>query len=297
MLINSGYGVILPPSYVLGKFQETRLGVGSIKLKQQVIEGNNDFTFTETIWYKAGDRFRVYVEKDSDAILFIRQGKECTAITASSTITADDLCNGFENNFFYSTVFSHGNFPSFLKSFRIEYPVESDHLGRPDKNYKDPEGSFILRNDTTPIYVIGITKSMYRSALSGAKSEKPGELGDRFLKEIKNEAPQIWLDKKDFSPVRIYGKSKKDGSETETEILFKSYKTDINEVPYAASIEVYYRGERSLSYGIRDFETKKDLNDQLFDVAAYRKKFPRTINADELDKDKTRLLEYLKAYR
>jgi len=128
---------------------------------------------------------------------------------------------------------------------------------------------------------------MYSAAVEELRSEK--DMTSSILDNIKRKKPQIWLDKSDFSPLRIYG-SKNSGDTVE--IILSSYIKDAAEVPFPSKITLLVNDLEKASYSVRSFETGVKLNESFFGLQAQQ-----GTDISSLSENKKKLIEYLKDYR
>ncbi len=293
MIISTCSTAILPPGFVLRQFQSTRANVVTMKIEERVVYADN--AFNETIWYKSPDKFKVYVEKDGETLIFIRNGQKCMAITSNARLVSQDLCKSPVKGFYYTMLMPYGNFLGYLKSIGIKTDYDQTEIKKVKNEYVTPEGVFILDYDREPIYVIGVSSDIYKSALSDAKSDKKN-LTDKLLANLKNKAPQIWIQTTTNYPVRIYGNDPTDNKQFE--VLFGTYSMDANEFPFPTSIKLNSEGGSSLSYGVKNFDSNVGVMDeQIFNLSSYTTKFPKTIGEESLTQNKKTMLNYLKEYR
>ncbi|MEI6092159.1 MAG: hypothetical protein WCQ47_00570 [bacterium] len=265
-----------------------------MKISQRVVYSGN--IFNETIWFKNSDKFKVSIEKDGDILTLVRNGQKCIVTGSSSRVTSQDLCKkSISNNFYYSTLMPAGNLVNYMKSVGIKANYEQTEVLKDKDGYAKPSDVFMLRYDKTPIYVIGASESDYSSALSNAKGDKKN-VTDKLLESLKEKSPQIWLDSSTNYPVRIYGEESDSGKKLE--ILFGPYTTDGNDLPFPSTIKFSMDGKEILSYGVQNFESNiSSMDDQLFNVATYLTKFPKSVEESNLSENKKVLLNYLKEYR
>ena len=117
-----------------------------------------------------------------------------------------------------------------------------------------------------------------------------------MLFNIKEKAPQVWIQTTTNYPVRIYGKTP-DTNKT-VEILLSSYSTDGNDFPFPTSVKMNVDGVNTVSYGVKSAETNIGvIDEQIFNISGYATKFPKTIDEGTLTGNKKILLNYLKEYR
>ncbi|MCX6111783.1 MAG: hypothetical protein NTY22_00630 [Proteobacteria bacterium] len=294
LLISAANAAILPPGFILREFQATKANVLTMKIEDKVAYSN--ITFNETVWFKNPDKIKIYVEKDGEGLIFVRNGQKCSVMTSGSRVISQELCKkNTGKNFYYDVLTPYGNFISYLKSVGIKTNYEETEIQKIKNDYVRPENVFILREDKDPIYVIGITDDIYKSALSDAKNDKKN-ISDKLLYNIKEKAPQVWIQTTTNYPVRIYGKTP-DGDKT-IEILLDSYRVDGNDFPFPWSIKLSGEGANAVSYGVSSAETNTGvIDEQVFNISGYAAKFPKTIDEAALTGNKKVLFNYLKEYR
>jgi hypothetical protein len=284
---------VLPPGFIVRQFQSTRANVSTMKIEQRVVYSG--ITFNETMWFKGPDKFKAYVEKDGEALIFVRNGQKCSVMTSNSRVTVQDICKNISKNFYYSLLIPSGSFIGYLKAVGIKANYDQTEILKVNNEYVKPEDVFILRYEKDPVYLIGASEGEYSSALGDSKSDKKN-ITDRLVDNIKNKTPQAWFQTTTGYPVRIYG-NYPDNSMS-FELLMSSYSTDGNDFPFPTSIKLNINGVNSVSYGVKNFESNVGtIDDQIFNLAGYAAKFPNTMEESALNDNKKVLLNYLKEYR
>lgn len=294
IVLSLASSAILPPGFTLRQFHATRANVLNMKIEERVVYSGN--TLNETIWFKDKDKFKVTIEKNGDVLTLVRDGQKCIVTGSTAKIISQDVCKkNINKNFYYSTLMPVGSLIAYMKSIGIKANYEQTELLKSKEGYANPSDVFILRYEKNPIYVIGVTESDYSSSLSSVRSEKR-DLADKLLENLKDKRPQIWLDSSTNYPVRIYGEDTDSGKKLE--VLFGSYNVDGNDLPFPSTIKFNVDGIETLSYGVQNFESNiASMDDQLFNIAAYSTKFPKSVEEANLSESKKMLLNYLKEYR
>ena len=294
LLSTAANAAILPPGFILREFQGTKANVLTMKIEERVVYSGT--SFNETIWFKGPDKLKIYVEKDGEGLIFIRNGQKCSVMTSSSRIIEQDLCKkNISNNFYYDVLMPYGNFMTYLKSIGIKTAYEEVEIQKVKTEYVKPKDVFISMYDKEPIYVLGVDEDAYKSALSDAKNDKKNVL-ERALYNVKEKAPQVWMQTATNYPVRIYGKTSE--GDKPIEILLSSYSTDGNDFPFPTSVKMNVEGVNTVSYGVKSAETNVGvIDEQIFNISGYATKFPKTIEESSLTGNKKILLNYLKEYR
>jgi outer membrane lipoprotein-sorting protein len=288
------FALILPPGFVVKQFPETRRNIETFKIEQKITY-KNEPEFTETLWVKSPNKFRAYIQKDDESILFIREGKDCLAITSGKRLVSGNLCRDISEQVYYRLLMPGHGYVNFLKSININVHEELDQLANTEQGYKKPEGIQLVRFGDSPIFMVGIDDSVYNSKLNDAKGSK--NISDELIKKLREEKPQIWLDQNSLYPVRIFGTIKDEEGTDKIEINLRNYTTDANDVPMPGVIEILRNGRNNASFVLRSIETKLNIDDSFLDISAYKAKFKGTISEASLNPTKTALLAYLKKYR
>ncbi len=282
--INAG---ILPPGFVVRQFGHTRDKVDSIKVEERVVFGEDAFSLNETIYFLRPNYFKITAERSGELVTLTRKGSECEFSTAGKRISGIN-CSGLKSNFYYNILFPYGSEIDYFKSLNIDTKEGLVSIRKTqDGEYTVPEGTLIVRNDRSPMFVVGIDRTMYSAAVEELRSEK--DMTSSILDNIKRKKPQIWLDKSDFSPLRIYG-SKNSGDTVE--IILSSYIKDAAEVPFPSKITLLVNDLEKASYSVRSFETGVKLNESFFGLQAQQ-----GTDISSLSENKKKLIEYLKDYR
>jgi hypothetical protein len=315
---------VLPAAYILRLHQNIMSRSKTVKIEQRVVyEGQ---AFNETILFKAPDKLRVYVEKEGDAVLFIRDKNNCIAISSNARVDYEGLCSkNIASNFYYSAILPISSLSRFLKASGIKtnykhYEIERDGIEQDLSNSVNNENFFnaynnsnlnidtdaetnadiskypvlLLRYQNKPIYVLGLSDSEYNRALSSVKRDKLN-LTDSLLEAVKDKAKQVWFETLENKLLRIFGKDSV--SKKTFELNFINYKKDSNNNYMPELIDLKIDEKSALSYGLKNFETNGTYADEIFSVKDYKTKFVKTLGTEELSDNKKILFNYLKEYR
>lgn len=300
---------ILPAGYILRLHQSIISKPKTIKIEQRVVYSGH--AFNETLLFKAPDKLRIYVEKEGDAILFIRDKHNCVAISSNAKLNHSDLCSkDLSSNFYYSSIIPLSGFSSFLRSSGIktnyrhfeilsdETIAEQDELLEDNKNNKNLDNSkypvLLLRYQNKPIYVLGLSSSDYNRSLNAVKNDREA-LTDRLLQSLKEKQAQVWFETSTNNLLRIFGKDVNTNSSFELNLT--NYKQDANNNYMPELVDLKVDGKDKLSYGLKSFETNSEYADEIFSVITYNTKFNKTLGSEELNDNKKILINYLKDYR
>ncbi|MFH1223218.1 MAG: hypothetical protein V1647_02610 [Pseudomonadota bacterium] len=271
---------VLPPGFVIRQFPHTRDKVTSMKIEENVSYGGT--SFKETIWYKTPGKLRVVLDLVGDGVTFIRNGSECVLLSGGKRIKFD-ACPSVNTNFYYNLLTPYGNYIEYIKTLSINAMEGAVSIKKMDDGtYSKSEGVYLARLDKKPIYIIGITDGVYKSAASDGV--------DMIASNLKDKGPQVWLSGENFYPIRVFGSNG-------VEIKLGGYVSDGNEVPFPHSISFISGGETKVSYGVTAFETETDLNDELFDVKGAKKKSTAFLEDQNISEIKKKLIGYVKEFR
>jgi len=284
ILAVSTHAIILPPGFVVRSFAHTRDKVTTMKVEQKV-SYDDGLNFKETFWYKSPGKIRVVLDDGTDSLTFIRSGNDCVVVSAGKRIKLGS-CPTIATNFYYNLLAPYGNLTEYVKRLKID-PREGmvTIKKNDDGTYINPEGIYLARLDKKPVYIVGVTEGVYKSSCSDGS--------DSILLNIKEKTPQMWIDAKNFYPLRIFGEE----NGAKVEINMGSYISDGNEVPFPHAIELMNNGISKVNYNVNTFETELTLNDELFDVAGTRKKNVGVLDEQSMGAGKKKLVEYIKEFR
>jgi hypothetical protein len=284
-LISLSAGV-LPPGFSVRQFGHTRDKVSSMKIEQKVALGDNSFSFNESIFFSKPSNIKVVVERSGDVVTLLRRGSDCEISISGKKINGP--CSSIRSNFYYNILTGLANPIDYYKSLNIDIKEGFVSIKRTDEGtYVPVEDTLLLKSNNTPIFIIGVDKSTYRAAVEDTKNGE--DLLSSVLDNIKTKAPQIWLDKVDFCPIRIYGKK---NSGDKIEILLSSYIKDASEIPFPSKIALFVNDIEKVSYLVKAFETGVKLSEDVF-----QKQGQQAIDIASLTDNKKKLVEYLLDYR
>jgi len=278
---------ILPPGFVVRQFGHTRDKVSSTKIEQKISLGQESDKFDETIYFSKPSSLKVVVEKDGESVSLIRKGTECEISTSGKKVSGVS-CSGIKSNFYYNLLLPYGSVIDYLKSLNINTREGIVSIKKtPEGEYLSSEDTILFKDDQTPIFIIGLNKNLYKAAIEESRSSK--DMLKTVLDDIKEKSPQLWVNKNDFTPRRVYGK--KSSGDT-VEILLSSYIKDASEIPFPGRIELYVNAQEKVSYAVKSFETNIQLTESLFKNSAQQ-----GANISSLSETKKKLVEYLRDYR
>jgi hypothetical protein len=300
---------VLPAGYILRLHHSIISKPKTIKVEQRVVYAGH--TFNETLLFKAPDKLRIYVEKEGDAILFIRDKNNCVAISSNAKLDHGELCSkDLRSNFYYTSIIPLSSFSSFLRSSGIKTNYRNFEITRDDtvaeqedlleenNNDKDLNNSkypvLLLRYKNKPIYVLGLSSSDYNRSLSSVKSDRLA-LTDLLLDSLKEKQAQVWFETSSNRLLRIFGRDSHSKKDFELNLI--NYKKDSNNNYMPEFIYLKVDGKENLSYGLKSFETNSEYADEIFNVHAYTTKFNKTLVSEDLNENKKILFNYLKDYR
>ena len=280
---------ILPPGFIVRQFGHTRDKVSNMKVEQKAVVGEDGYTFNETIYFLKPSYFKVVVEKDGDTATLIRNASGCEFVVAGKKVSGVS-CSGIKSNFYYNLLLPYGSLLDYIRGLNINakdgfVSIKKTEAGE----YIIPEDVLLFKYDKNPIFVIGLDKGTYKTAVDESRKDK--DLLQTILEDIKEKYPQIWLNKNDFTPIRIYGKK---NSGDAVEIVLSSYIKDANEVPFPGKITLYINKQEKVSYSVKAFESNAQFGDSVF-VNSTTGQQPADISS--LTENKKKLVEYLRDYR
>ncbi len=278
---------ILPPGFVVRQFGHTRDKVSSMKIEQKIALGQESETFNETIYFLKPSYLKTTVEKNGESVTLTRRGSECEIATSSKKVSGVS-CSGIKSNFYYNLLLPYGSVIDYLKSLNINTREGLVSIKKtPEGEYLSSEDTIIFKDDQTPIFIIGLDKNLYKAAVEESRSSK--DMLKTILDNIKEKSPQLWANKNDFTPRRVYGK--KNSGDT-VEITLSSYIKDASEVLFPGRIELYVNAQEKVSYSVKSFETNVQLTESLFKSTAQQ-----GVDISSLSETKKKLVEYLRDYR
>jgi len=280
---------LLPPGFVIRQFGHTRDKVSTAKIEQKVSYSDGS-TFNETMLFKAPNKYRVVVSGDNGNVTFIRNGAKCVAVSSQKRIELP--CAPLTNLFYYDILLSNNDeMINFLKLLKID-PRESVVSMKKDENdekYIKPDGIVLVNYNNKPIYVIGVTDSLYKSIAGNASGKT--DIGKTLIEELRYRTPQVWMDKDKFWPLRVFGQY----NGNDFDLSLGSYIVDGNEVPFPKSIALTIKNDKAVSYGVSTFETGVDIKDDVFKMDGFRT-LPLA-KQEDLDRTRSRMIDYIKEYR
>lgn len=280
--------LMLPPGFVVRQFGHTRDKLTTAKIEQKVAY-KDDVNFNESIFFKAPNKYKVTISSNNINVTFIRNGDKCIAVSSQKRIEL--LCTPLQNLFYNNLLLSNNDgFISFLKKLKINPREGSVSVKKSeDDSYVKPEGIALVNYNSKPMYIIGLSDGLYKDTVSSV-SGKPA-LSTVLVEELKYKAPQLWVDKSNFWPLRVFGQN----DNGDFDITLSSYITDGNEVPFPKSILLSVNDKKELSINVSVFESGVDIKEELFAMNALNK-LP-SIKQDQLDGNIAKIVEYLREYR
>lgn len=278
---------LLPPGFVVRQFGHTRDKVSSVKIEERVVFGEDAVTLNETIYFLKPNYFKVTAERSGESVTLIRKGSECEFSSSGRKITGAS-CSGLKSNFYYNLLLPYGSELDYFKSLNIDtrdgfVSIRKNESGE----YVIPDGVIMAKDGKTLIFIVGLDNKDYNTALEESKSEK--DVLAAILDNIKERSPQIWFDKTNFFPLRVYGK--KNGGD-KVEILFSSYLKDALEFPFPSKVTLLVNDKEKASYSVRSFESGVKLSDSFFVQNSQQ-----GVDISSLSDNKKKLIEYLQDYR
>lgn len=277
----------LPPGFVVRQFGHTRDKVTSMKIEQKTALGQDGETFNETIYFLKPSSFKVIVEKGGESATLVRKGSECELSSSGKRISGVS-CGGIKSNFYYNILLPYGSALDYFRSLNIDTKDGLVSIKKTEEGeYISPDNTIIFRDDKTPMFIVGLDRNIYTTAVEDSRSEK--EMLQSTLQSIKEKSPQIWVNKSDFTPLRVYGK--KNSGDT-IEILLSSYIKDANEVPFPGKVALYINGQEKASYLTKSFESNPQITESLFGTSTQQ-----ATDISALSENKKKLVEYLRDYR
>jgi len=281
--------LMLPPGFVVRQFGHTRDKLATARIEQKV-SYKEDTNFSETVLFKAPNKYKIVISSNNGNVTFVRNGDKCLAVSAQKRIEL--LCQPLKTLFYHNVLLtSNDGFIDFLKQLKINprEGIVSIKQSEEDSSYVKPEGIVLVNYNSKPMYIVGISDGLYRDAVN-ASSGKPS-ISTALVDEIKYKAPQMWVDKGTFCPLRIFGQRGSD----DLDVSLGSYITDGNEVPFPKAISLLLKGNKELSATVSMFESGVEIKDDTFAMDAL-KKLP-SIKQEQLEGNVAKIVEYLGEYR
>ena len=276
--------LMLPPGFVVRQFGHTRDKLSTAKIEQKVVYGDN--AFKETLWFKSPDKIRAVVSKDNDTVTLVRNGNRCAVASSSKRMEIE--CAPITTLFYYNLLLSNNDaMIAYIKYMKINPRDAVVSVKQAEEgSYIKPEGIVLVNYNKKPMYIIGVSDSLYKSSVDLVLGKN--DLNTELVNDLKYKTSQLWMDKSNFWPLRVYNGS-------DTDIILSNYITDGNEVPFPKAISIMNNDKNVLSYGVSIFETGVEIKDDMFAIDAL-KRLPLS-KAEELSDNKNKMLEYLREYR
>lgn len=280
--------LMLPPGFVVRQFGHTRDKLATAKIEQKV-SYKGDLSFNEVLLFKAPNKYKTTISNSSGSIVFVRNGDKCVATSSQKRIEL--LCEPFKSLFYPNILLStNDSLIEFLKQLKINPREGSISVKKSeDGAYVKPEGIVLVNYNSKPMYIIGVSDGTYKESV-GAASGKPN-LSTALVDEIKYKSPQMWVDKNNFCPIRVFGQN----INGDFDLSLGSYITDGNEVPFPKSVSLSIKGNKEFSTSVSIFESGVDIKDDTFAMDAF-KKLP-SIKQEQLEGNIAKMFEYLRDYR
>lgn len=281
--------LVLPPGFVVRQFGHTRDKLSTAKIEQKVSYSDGT-VFNETILFKAPNKYKAVLTGSNGNVTFIRSGEKCVAVSSQKKIEMPcaPLASLFYHNLLLST-----NEPmiAYLKLLKITPREGSVSVKRNEGNgaYLKPEGILLIDYNNKPMYLIGVEDSLYKSTVSSVSGKN--DINTALVDELKYKVPQLWMDKDEFLPIRVFGQYNGD----DLELLLGSYIQDGNEVPFPKMIALSLKGKNVVSFNVSVFESGVDIKDDIFAMEGFKKL--QTAKQTELQEGKSKMIDYLKEYR
>ena len=281
--------LMLPPGFVVRQFGHTRDKLSTAKIEQKV-SYNDGTTFNETILFKAPNKYKVILSNSNGNVTFIRSGEKCAAVSSQKKVemSCSPLAGLFYHNLLLST-----NDPmiAYLKLLKITPREGIVSLKKNEENgaYVKPEGIVLVDYNNKPIYLIGVTDSLYKSTVSSVSGKS--DINTALVDELKYKVPQLWMDKDDFLPIRVFGQY----NGNDLELSLGSYIQDGNEVPFPKAVSLSLKGKKVVSFNVSVFESGVDIKDDIFAMDGFKKL--QMVTQTELPEGKSKMIDYLKEYR
>lgn len=290
IFINYIYSVLYPPAFLLEQSVKQKKTLESLRIISDVNYKGLDFK--ETLLYKNPASYRIVLEKDSDAILFIREAEDCIAISKSKNLNLK--CSNYLNSVPYNVYFNTGVYFRFLKNFGITFQISDDEL-KIDKETSaliKPENVALLKIEDKPVFVVGLTEAELKPYYEEARTKKLLEISAYVLDKILYLKPQVWIDQTTLLPSRIFGAN----NGKNLEIFLKFYINESETLSYPKILEILEDKNLILSYKVAEYYSKLKASDNIFKLNTYKEKFSE-LEKTQLNENKTLMLDYLRNYR
>lgn len=280
------FAIVPPGLSLIENYNRTLKKIDTAKIESSVDYSIENKNIKETLWFKNGENYRVYVKKGSSSILFIRQSNNCIAISEGKIIKSDDLCNDLSSNVFYNLLLPSSYFFNFFKNAGLEVNLEDNQVRHTDGKYLSPEKVSLARYNSKPVYILGIKQKALDLALKNLKSMP------KAVEEIREKSSQVWFDVKEINLIRFYGNL----DNLTYELKINNFE-EKNKLSFPKNISLDYNGENFYVYKVNDFSFNLKLDNSLFDVKRYETKYTKFLSEYDLNKDQKELLGYLKKFR
>ncbi len=280
---------MLPPGFVIRQFGHTRDKLSTARIEQKISYADGT-TFNETILFKAPNKYRVVISGNSGTVTFVRNGEKCIAVSSQKQLELQ--CRPLSSLFYHNLLLSNNELLiPYLKSLNITLREGVISIQKKEENgtYVKPDGIVMVDYKNKPVYLIGITDSLYKSAVSAVSGKN--EINDAVIEELKYTAPQIWMEKNEFLPLRVFGKHNGD----DLDISLTSYIKDGNEVPFPKSILLSSKDKGAPSFNVNIFESGVDIKDDVFTIDGLKKL--QLEKQAEFSDTKNKIVGFLREYR
>jgi outer membrane lipoprotein-sorting protein len=281
--------LMLPPGFVVRQFGHTRDKLSTAKIEQKVSYTDGD-TFNETILFKAPNKYKVVLSGSNGNVTFVRNGEKCVAVSSQRKIEMP--CAPLSSLFYHNLLLST-NEPmiAYLKLLKITPREGIVSIKKDETNgtYAKPEGIELIDYNNKPIYLIGVTDGLYKSSVSSVVGKS--DINSALIDELKYKTAQLWMDKDDFVPLRVFGQY----NSGDLELMFGSYIKDGNDVPFPKSISLSLKGKNEVTFNVSVFESGVEVKDDAFVLEGFKKL--QALKQDELPEGKSKMIDYLKEYR
>lgn len=289
IFINLVVGAIYPPAFLLDQSIKQKKSTQALRIISDVTY--KKLSFKETLLYKNPSSYRIVLEKDSDAILFIREADVCIAISKSKNLNIK--CSNYLNSIPYNVYFNTGSYFRFIKNFGVVFKAEDEiKLDKETNTVVNPEDVVLIKVEDKPVYVIGLSEAELKPFYEEARTKQILQISAYVLDKIIYLKPQVWIDQKSLLPSRLFGNF----SGKNLEVLYKFYTSDSETLSYPKILEVLEDKNIILSYKVTEYYSKLQASDNIFKVNTYKEKFTE-LEKSELNENKTSMLDYLRDYR
>jgi hypothetical protein len=281
------FALVPPAMSLISSYNRNLRKIDTIKIENNIKYGIQNKEIKETLWFKKGQKYRVYVKKGDASILFIRQGDSCIAISEGKKIKTESLCKNLNINIFYNLIFPSSSFFSFLKNSGLDIDFEENQIKHLDGKYILPEKVSLARYNSKPIYILGLKQETLNSKIKNLKSM------EKAIDSIKEKSSQIWFNVKDGKLIRFYGFL----NNVNYELNMNNFEEKNEEFSFPKYISLDCDDDNFYTYKIDNFSFNLKLDDTLFDIKNYEKKYTKNLPESSLSKDEKELLGYLKNFR